>query len=432
MVVKLDGKEAGERWKGKRSMKKKLVALMLGVMLVLPMAACGSGKENAAAEGTEITEDVETTEQTERTTAASSAFDLKGSDYVTLCDYDDISITITGDYEVEDEDVTDSFADMFTNYGPFYRENPDKTVISEGDIVNVDYVGKLDGEAFEGGSAENQNIDVYKNASAAGGGYIDGFTDGLKGAKVGDVLDCDVTFPEDYGNADLAGKDVVFTFTVNSIQKEMTLADVDDAFAKEQFQVETVEEMYQTVRESLEQQAEYYKKRDTYQGLQAYLMDNSVVEVPEEYLEARVSDYKRQYVDYYCQGDESQLASQLSTYEGKTLEEAQADWKANMEKSIRLELIMDAIAQELELTVKDAEYEDYVELVVKNSGYESADAMYALYGYGDTAYGARYFKELYLYDQALEEVLAHTTVNVDPTLAESEARTEAVEETEAE
>lgn len=412
-------------------MKKKIVALILGVMLVMSATGCGSDKEKDSVEGTE-TVGIETTEAMEEKISASSAFDLKGSDYVTLCDYDNISITITGDYEVQDEEVTTYFEEMFNSYGPFYTEDTSKKTIKEGDIVDVDYVGKLDGVAFEGGSAKNQIIDVYKNASATGSGYIEGFTEGLKGASVGDVIDCDVTFPEDYGNAELAGKDVVFTFTVNSIQKEMTIADVDDNFALEQFQVETVEEMYQVVRDVLEQEAAYYEQRDTYTALQSYLIDNSTVEVPEDYLEARVSDYKNQYIAVYCNGDESQLEEYISTYEGKTLEEAEADWRKNMERSIRLELIMDAIAEEMNIEVDEEEYETYVQSMAQNSGYGAPEEMYAAYGYGDAAYGKRYFKELYLYDNALEKVLEKTTVNIDPTLAESEKAVESVEETEAE
>ena len=410
-------------------MKKKLVALMLGVMMVMSTVGCGSDEGKDAAEGTET---VETTEAAENVPCASSAFDIKGSDYVTLCDYENISITITGDYEVEDEEVIASFEEMFNNYGPFYTEDPDKTTIGEGDIVDVDYVGKLDGVAFEGGSAEHQVIDVYNNASVTGSGYIEGFTDGLKGASVGDVIDCDVTFPENYGNADLAGKEVVFTFTVNSIQKEMTLEDVDDNFASEQFQVETVEEMYQVIRDYMEQEADYYKQRDTYLALQSYLVDNSTVEVPEDYLAARVSDYRNQYITYYCGGDESQLENYISTYEGKTVEEMEASWAESLEKGIRLELIMDAIAEEMGLEVDEEEYETYAQSVATSNGYESVEAMYGIYGYGDAEYGARYFKELYLYDEALEKVLENTNVNVDPTLLESEETTESVEETEAE
>lgn len=413
-------------------MKKRLVALMLGAMMVMSVVGCGSDKKKDAAEGTEAVETGTETEVAERVPCASSAFDLKGSDYVTLCDYENASITITGDYEVEDEEVTASFEEMFYNYGPFYTADPDKTSVEEGDIVNVDYVGKLDGVAFDGGSAENQNIDVYNNTSATGSGYIEGFTDGLKGASVGDVLDCDVTFPENYGNADLAGKAVVFTFTVNSIQKEMTLEDVDDNFASEQFQVETVDEMYQVIRDYMEQEADYNKQRDTYLALQSYLVDNCTVEVPEDYLDARVSDYKNQYITYYCGGDENQLETYLSTYEGKTVEEAEAGWRETLEEGIRLELIMDAIAEEMGLEIDEEEYESYAQKVATSSGYESVEAMYGLYGYGDSEYGAKYFKDLYLYDEALDKVLEMTTVNIDPTLLESEETTESVEETEAE
>lgn len=109
---------------------------------------------------------------------------------------------------------------------------------------------------------------------ATGTGYIDGFTDGLKGASVGDVIDCDVTFPDDYGNTDLAGKAVVFTFTVNSIQKEMTIDDVDDAFAKEQFQVDTVDEMYDQIRSYMESVPSIISRKTLRLPCRNYLIDN--------------------------------------------------------------------------------------------------------------------------------------------------------------
>ena len=79
---------------------------------------------------------------------------------------------------------------------------------------------------------------MSNNSSTSGSAYIDGFTDGLIGASVGDVIDSNVTFPDEYpNNPDLAGKEVVFTFTVNSIQKEVTMDTMDDEFALEQFGV---------------------------------------------------------------------------------------------------------------------------------------------------------------------------------------------------
>ena len=364
-------------------MKKRTVALMLCAMMAFGAAGCGAKDADPAA--TEATESAASTEgiadsavsgTITSTPCASSAFDLRGSDYVTLCDYSAIPVTITGDYDVDDQKVKDYFKQMFDNYGPFYTADPDKTTVEEGDIVNVDYVGKLDGTAFSGGTAENQNIDVYQNASATGTGYIDGFTDGLKGASVGDVIDCDVTFPDDYGNTDLAGKAVVFTFTVNSIQKEMTIDDVDDTFAKEQFQVDTVDEMYDQIRSYMESSAEYNKQKDTTTAVQNYLIDNCEAEVPEDYLTARVDDYRRQYIEQNCNGDESQLADYVSTYYGKTVEEMEAYWNEGMEKSIRLEFIMDAIADELGVEVNQDDIDTYAEQLVSQNGYESVEAMY--------------------------------------------------------
>lgn len=430
-------------------MKKRIVALMLGMTMMMTAAACGS-KEGDTAEGTEV---AETTEAGETATgdviSASSAFDLKGSDYVELCDYNAIEVTITGEYDVTDEAVQEYFQQMFDAYGPFYTEDPDKTTISEGDIVDVDYVGTLDGVAFTGGTAEHQEIDVYNNCSVTGSGYIEGFTEGLKGASVGDVIDCDVTFPENYGNTELAGKEVVFTFTVNAILKPMTIDEVDDTFAQEQFQEDTVDDMYAEIRDYMESSAAYNKERDTYLAVQDYLIENCTVEIPEDYLAARVGDYKKQYVKINCGGDESQLETYLSDYYGKTVAEMEEYWNEAMTESIQLELIMDAIVDELEIKVDDEELESYTQQMVTNNGYESAEAMYELYGYGDAAYGERYFRELYSYDLALEKVIENVTVKVEaPEAVETEGteaadgtgtagedvntETEYVEETEAE
>ena len=137
-------------------MKKRVLALLLCVSTAISMTGCGSKGESV-----EATEAVENTESTEEVPAVPLAqYDLKGSDYVTLCDYSAIPVTISGDYDVTDQDVLDYVEKIFTQGGPFYTADPDKTTVEEGDIVNVDYVGKLDGEAFSGGTAEDQNIDV--------------------------------------------------------------------------------------------------------------------------------------------------------------------------------------------------------------------------------------------------------------------------------
>ena len=378
-------------------MKKKLVILMLSAMMAA--AGCGNSNTNQDVQGTE------TAEATESAAGEyeSPSYDLNAADYVTLCDYEKIPVTITGDYEVDDEDVTSFFEQWFTYSGPFYRTDETKTTVGEGDIVNVDYVGKLDGEAFDGGSAENQNIDVDNNSS---------------------------------GNSDLAGKDVVFTFTVNSIQKEMGIDDVDDAFAKEQFNVDTVDDMYAQLRSYLESSAESSRESDTYTAIQDYLLANCQVDIPEDYLTARVNDYEKQFVQNYCGGDVEKLPEYLDTNYGKTAEEARAEWTEGMEQNISIELITAAIADAEGIELDEEGYEAYIQNLVSNNGYESEEALYQAYGYDDAAYGEKYLRQIYVDNLALQQLRDSAEVTVEA-LTETEGTestedlgTETVESTE--
>ena len=404
-------------------MKKRILALLLCASTVISMTGCGSKGESA-----EATEAVENTESTEEAPAVPLAkYDLKGSDYVTLCDYSAIEVTISGDYEVTDQDVLDYVEKIFTQGGPFYTADPDKTTVEEGDIVNVDYVGKLDGEAFQGGTAENQNIDVSNNSSASGTSYIDGFTDGLLGASVGDVIDSNVTFPEDYNNEDLAGKEVVFTFTVNSIQKEVTVDTMDDEFASEQFHVDSVDAVYEQVRQYLESSAESTHKNDIYSAIEDYLLENCTVDMPADYRSDVIEAIRQNFISRYCDGDESQMESVLTSY-GYTEESIEQEWSDSVESSIKLELIVKAIAEKEDIQIDDTEFENYVNNIVSNGGYGDADTLYSNYGYGDAVYGENQIRVIYLAGLVLDK-LSETAVVTENAVEETES-TEAAESTE--
>mgnify|MGYP002769261832 FL=1 len=404
-------------------MKKRILALLLCASTVISMTGCGSKGESA-----EATEAVENTESTEEAPAVPLAkYDLKGSDYVTLCDYNTIEVTISGDYEVTDQDVLDYVEKIFTQGGPFYTADQDKTTVEEGDIVNVDYVGKLDGEAFQGGTAENQNIDVSNNSSASGTSYIDGFTDGLLGASVGDVIESNVTFPEDYNNEDLAGKEVVFTFTVNSIQKEVTVDTMDDEFASEQFHVDSVDAVYEQVRQYLESSAESTHKNDIYSAIEDYLLDNCTVDMPADYRSDVIEAIRQNFISRYCDGDESQMESVLTSY-GYTEESIEQEWSDSVESSIKLELIVKAIAEKEDIQIDDTEFENYVNNIVSNGGYGDADTLYSNYGYGDAVYGENQIRVIYLAGLVLDK-LSETAVVTENAVEETES-TEAAESTE--
>ena len=295
-----------------------------------------------------------------------------------------------------------------------------------GDELVLDYAGFADGQQFAGGTAEKQTLVL------GSGTFIPGFEEQLVGKNPGDDVTVHVTFPAQYHAPELAGKDATFHIKVHEITRRSTPT-LDDAFAKEQFQVDTVDEMYDQIRSYMESSAEYNKQKDTTTAVQNYLIDNCEAEVPEDYLTARVDDYRRQYIEQNCNGDESQLADYVSTYYGKTVEEMEAYWNEGMEKSIRLEFIMDAIADELGVEVNQDDIDTYAEQLVSQNGYESVEAMYNIYGFGDTDYGKRYFADLYRYDQALDQLLETAVVTIDPSAdTESDAVTEdAADATEA-
>ncbi|WP_456034437.1 trigger factor [Roseburia inulinivorans] len=409
-------------------MKKRVLALLLCVSTAISMTGCGSKGESV-----EATEAVENTESTEEVPAVPLAqYDLKGSDYVTLCDYSAIPVTISGDYDVTDQDVLDYVEKIFTQGGPFYTADPDKTTVEEGDIVNVDYVGKLDGEAFSGGTAEDQNIDVSNNSSTSGSAYIDGFTDGLIGASVGDVIDSNVTFPDEYpNNPDLAGKEVVFTFTVNSIQKEVTMDTMDDEFASEQFGVDSVDGVYEQVRQYLESSAESTHKNDIYSALEDYLLENCTVDMPADYRSDVIEAIRANFIDRYCSGDESQMETVLSSY-GYTEESIEQEWSDSVESSIRLELIVKAIAEKEDIQIDDTEFEDYVSTIVSSGGFGDADTLYSNYGYGDSVYGKNQIRVIYLAGLVLDKLAetAEVTENAVEETTESVESTESADSTE--
>lgn len=397
-------------------MRKRISAVILSGMLLFTMAACGNKNDGDTGNGTNSQAEELTagdalgsgdTEGDDGYVSASRAFDINGADYVTeLCDYKNIPVTITGDYEVTREKAVAYLGQMLESY-MFYVPDETKTTVGEGDIVNVDYVGKLDGEPFSGGSAEDENIDVYNNSSLSiytGGSYIEGFTEALKGAKVGDVIDEDITFPADYGNKELAGKAVVFTFTVNSIQRKMTTDDVDEAFAKEQFDADSVEEMYGQIEKSLVSSAAMTKQNDINSAVQDYMLANCKLELPEDYLAARLADYRTFFIAQNCKGDENMLENFLSSYYNKTIEEAEEIWKEGIYRQVGMECILDAIAKKEGIEFDETGFNSYVETMVSAGTYDSVQDVYQTYGYGDAVYGETYTKNIYVENLTLDKI----------------------------
>lgn len=150
---------------------------------------------------------------------------------VTLGEYKGLTL-----YEVDASVVAEEMRNLLEKYGEYVTVN---RAAQENDAVNINYVGKKDGVAFEGGT---QDSEEGYNLVLGSDTFIDGFEDGLIGAVAGEVRDLKLTFPETYRNSELAGQEVVFTVTVNAV-KEWVTPELTDAFVAENLNYETTAEL---------------------------------------------------------------------------------------------------------------------------------------------------------------------------------------------
>ena len=339
-------------------MAKRVLAMLLGAVMALSITACGGG--NAAAP--EITE---------------------------MPSYDNLNEVLTGDYAITEDTIAVYCTDVLNGAGLGLVE-ADRDVVQEGDIVLVDYTGYKDGVAFSGGAATNQWIDVTGNCSydtstgASGSYYIEGFTDGLVGAKIEEKVSSDVTFPENYDSTELAGADTVFEFVVHGIYEPVTLESLTDTFVeeklKENYEVSTVEEFKVFLEEEL-----------AYNFVMNYLILNSTFEIPDAYLDERVAAYQEYFKELNC--PEVELEEYLSYY-GYTLEDMQIEWKTALESQVKAELVFAKVVADQGLTLDEEGHNEYVQSIIAvNSAYfPDADSIHKYAGAGSAAEGEAYLK----------------------------------------
>ncbi len=237
-----------------------------------------------------------------------------------------------------------------------------KRAAKNGDVVNIDYVGKKDGVAFDGGTAEGADLEL------GSGSFIDGFEEGLIGASAGDKRNLDLTFPEDYFNEELAGQAVVFEVTVNEV-KESTPAELNEEFVKNYTEYASVDEFRADTRAQMEsaaaESAEYRKRSDVF----LKVVENATVTVTDETVQ--------QFYDDLYAGYEQQAAlygtdiETLLSYSGMDMETFQTQLREDAKTAAEQDAVARAIADKEKIKVEDADREELAE----EFGYESAEAM---------------------------------------------------------
>jgi FKBP-type peptidyl-prolyl cis-trans isomerase (trigger factor) len=335
------------------------------------------------------------------------------ADQVTeLCDYSAVPVSLSSDYEVTDESVNEQVMEMLEAYGIAVKEVTDRTVVQAGDYVNVDYTGYQDGEAFSGGSATDVYLDISNNMSVGGTtGFIDGFCDDLFGAEVGSTIDSNVTFPEDYGVDSLNGQTVVFEFVINGIYEPATLDEVEDSAIEEQFGdsygITTVDGLVESIRTYMESS----RYSAVVSEVKSYVVENSTIEIPDDYLAARLKEYEDTYADTYCT-DGQTLEEYFQTNFSMELSEAEESLKAYLEEQIDIEFAFAVIADEIGIEMDEDEYNSYIQTFLTSSyaDFSTEDEVYEYFGAGSVEDGMEYMRGLYLMNKAIDYVADNAVV----------------------
>ena len=204
------------------------------------------------------------------------------------------------------------------------------------DIVTIDFEGSVDGEVFEGGTAENHPLTLGSNT------FIPGFEDQLVGAKVGDDVDVKVTFPEEYQAKELAGKEAIFKCAVKKIEAK-ELPELDDDFAKDVSEFDTLAEYKEHVKTNLVEKKENEAKHAKEDAAVDKIIENAQMDIPEAMLETQC----RQMLDDFSRRMQSQGLSmdQYFQFTGMTAEKMMEDMKPQAVKRIQTRLVLEKVAE---------------------------------------------------------------------------------------
>ena len=389
----------------KRSLK--LGAVCLGMAVLL--CACGKGSTEsteAASSETEAAQSEavsETVAETEDTNVYPYEYDVESM--VKLGEYKGLTYTET-DVSVSDDEVESQINSTLTAHAT--AEQITDRAVEDGDTVNIDFEGKIDGKTFDGGTASGASLTI------GSGAFIDGFEDGLIGVKPGDKTTLKLKFPDEYKtNTDLAGKDVTFDVTVNYIKGDDIVPELDDDFVKglNIAGVSNVKEYRAYVKSQLQANKESEAEKSKQSELLQQAVDNAEIkEIPEEL----VTQYATQYTDYYKQYASYfglELSDFLTQYMNQTEEEFNQSAQDYGKERAGYMLVVSAIAKAEKVDV-DALYDEKVAQYAEQSGYADAATL-------EKDYSKRYLNQIII-NEEVQNILEENAKAVAPAETESE------------
>ena len=278
---------------------------------------------------------------------------------VTLGKYMGVTVTKI-DTSVSDEEV-DAELENQRNKNARTVTVTDRPV-AEGDTAVIDFEGFVDGVAFEGGKGENHPLEIGSHT------FIDTFEDQLVGKNTGDEVEVNVTFPEKYQAADLAGKPATFKVKINEI-KAKELPELDDEFAQDAAGVDTLAEYKEDLRKHLEVEKENEAKRTKEDEAIKKIIDKSTMEIPEAMIETQCENMINEFAQRIAQS--GLTMEQYLQFSGMTVDQLKDQVRPEATTRIQSSLVLEQIAKEENIEVTDADIDAEVEKMAKAYGMEA-------------------------------------------------------------
>lgn len=223
-----------------------------------------------------------------------------------------------------------------------------------GDTVDIDFEGFVDGKAFEGGKAEHYSLVL------GSGSFIPGFEDQVVGHSAGEEFDVNVKFPEEYGAAELAGKDATFKIKLHEV-KYKELPALDDDFAKDVSEYDTLDELKDSIRNNIKTNLDKQAEQKVENDLMDQVITNMKADIPDAMVDSRINELVQDF-EYRISQQGLKLADYLK-YMGMNIEQFRAQFKEQADKQVKMRLAMEAIVAKEGITASDEEFEEEVKRI---------------------------------------------------------------------
>ncbi len=266
------------------------------------------------------------------------------------------------EYNVTNEDVENELKSIQETNARII-EAPDRET-KEGDLLTIDYEGLIDDEPFEGGTAENQTIEIGENK------FIPGFEEQLIGKKKGNNVEVKVTFPEDYFEESLKNKEAIFKVIINEV-KEKELPELDDEFAIDVSEFDTLEELKVDIKEKLEDEAKRKEKAEKESKVIEKVVELSEVDIPEVMIDNQIENEIRQF-EYQLQMQGINIEQYLQ-FANRTADDFKEEIRPSAERQVKTDLVLDEISKAEDIQVSEEEIDKELEKIAEQYNQEDVE-----------------------------------------------------------